>query len=179
MAYKVGKYTFDGKEEAEIAKKELQAVTYIRQNMDFSSPEKVLQIYLQIQEKELFHTVVGTSFLDELQGYLIEQKLIEDERPKESFKAPSRQKTVPDKYKRRCRILLFLCIMLLLIVVGMFVVAATSNSPNILNYEEKIQDKYSSWEQDLTQREKELKQEQEKLTQRENALGKAEENQTP
>jgi len=31
--------------------------------------------------------------------------------------------------------------MLLMIVVGMFVVATTSNSPNILNYEEKIQNK--------------------------------------
>ena len=73
----------------------------------------------------------------------------------------------------------FLCITMLVIIVGMFVVAGTSNSPNILNYEEKIQDKYAGWEQDLTEREKELKKSQEKLTERENALKKAEENSTP
>ena len=195
MAYKIGEFTFDEKEEAEIAKKEQQAVTYIRQNMDFSSPEKVLQIYRQIQEKELFHTVVGISFLEELQSYLVEENLIETESSKESQKESfgdntrknkkknsrkkSFQKAILEKYKKRCGILRLLGVMLLMIVVGMFVVATTSNSPNILNYEEKIQNKYSGWEQELTQREKKLKQEQEKLTRRENALKKAEENQNP
>lgn len=61
------------------------------------------------------------------------------------------------------RLLLVLCITLLLCVIGMFYVNSTINSPTILNYEEKILDKYSAWEQDLTQREaavkeKELKQ---------------------
>ena len=92
MAYKIGEFTFDEKEEAEIAKKEQQAVTYIRQNMDFSSPEKVLQIYRQIQEKELFHTVVGISFLEELQSYLIEENLIETESSKEKFRGKFKEK---------------------------------------------------------------------------------------
>ncbi|MCR4830105.1 MAG: hypothetical protein K5883_01485 [Pseudobutyrivibrio sp.] len=61
------------------------------------------------------------------------------------------------------RVLLVLCITLLLCVIGMFYVNSTINSPTILNYEEKILDKYSAWEQELTQREaavkeKELKQ---------------------
>ena len=55
------------------------------------------------------------------------------------------------------RFLLVLCITLLLCVIGMFYVSTTINSPTILNYEEKLIDKYSSWEQDLTEREKALK----------------------
>lgn len=59
----------------------------------------------------------------------------------------SSQKAILEKYKKRCGILRLLCVMLLMIVVGMFVVAITSNSPNILNYEEKIQNKGKNWEE--------------------------------
>lgn len=59
----------------------------------------------------------------------------------------SSQKAILEKYKKRCGILRLLCVMLLMIVVGMFVVATTSNSPNILNYEEKIQNKGKNWEE--------------------------------
>ena len=55
------------------------------------------------------------------------------------------------------RILLILCITLLLCVLGMFYVNSTINSPTILNYEEKLIDKYSSWEQELTEREAAVK----------------------
>lgn len=61
------------------------------------------------------------------------------------------------KLKRINSILLILCITLLLSVIGMFYVNSTINSPTILNYEEKLIDKYSSWEQDLTERENALK----------------------
>jgi hypothetical protein len=55
------------------------------------------------------------------------------------------------------KILLILCATLLLCVVGMFYVNSTINSPTILNYEEKILDKYSAWEQELTAREAAVK----------------------
>ena len=55
------------------------------------------------------------------------------------------------------RILLVLCITLLLCVMGMFYVNSTINSPTILNYEEKLIDKYSSWEQELSEREAAVK----------------------
>ena len=67
------------------------------------------------------------------------------------------------KLRRANRGLLVLCITLLLCVIGMFYVNSTINSPTILNYEEELLNKYSSWEQELTEREaavkeKELKQ---------------------
>ena len=62
------------------------------------------------------------------------------------YRKSSQKKAILEKYKKRCGILRLLCVMLLMIVVGMFVVATTSNSPNILNYEEKIQNKGKNWE---------------------------------
>lgn len=53
--------------------------------------------------------------------------------------------------------LIVCCITLVLCVLGMFYVSSTINSPTILNYEEELLDKYSSWEQDLTEREEALR----------------------
>ena len=61
------------------------------------------------------------------------------------------------KLKLFNKILLILCITLMLCVAGMFYVNSTINSPTILNYEEKLIDKYSSWEQELTEREAAVK----------------------
>lgn len=69
------------------------------------------------------------------------------DRYRKSSQKKSSQKAILEKYKKRCGILRLLCVMLLMIVVGMFVVATTSNSPNILNYEEKIQNKGKNWEE--------------------------------
>ena len=55
------------------------------------------------------------------------------------------------------RVLIVLCITLLLCVIGMFYVNSTINSPTILNYEEELLNKYSSWEQELTEREAAVK----------------------
>ena len=40
-----------------------------------------------------------------------------------------------------------------LLVVAMLVITALSDSPTILNYEKKLQDRYASWEMELTERE--------------------------
>ena len=53
-------------------------------------------------------------------------------------------------------ILLTISLALMIVVVGMFYVSSTINSPNILNYEEFIINKYASWQQDLEEKELEL-----------------------
>ena len=45
----------------------------------------------------------------------------------------------------------------------MFLIASTSGQTTILNYEKKIQDRYAKWEQDLTQREKAIREEEQEL----------------
>jgi len=52
---------------------------------------------------------------------------------------------------------IFLNIILALIVIGMFAVSYTAGSTTILNYEERIVNKYAEWEQNLTEREAALK----------------------
>lgn len=67
------------------------------------------------------------------------------------------------KYKKMSHILLIACVTMLLIIIGMFAINATSQNPTILNYEEKIINKYASWEQQLDQREQELNEREQQL----------------
>ena len=76
------------------------------------------------------------------------------ERQKEKEKAKNRkeQKKEGKNYKGRCQFFMVTSLILLISVVSMMLLAATSDNVNILNYENKLIDKYSSWEQELEER---------------------------
>ena len=54
-------------------------------------------------------------------------------------------------------------LILLISVVSMMLLAATSDNVNILNDENKLIDKYSSWEQELEEREQAVKEQEQAL----------------
>ena len=77
----------------------------------------------------------------------------------DDLKAKTREKKLIAKNSRLTKVsvaFIVISIVLLLTVVGMFIIANTSDNPTILNYEEVLQNKYASWEQDLERREEDL-----------------------
>lgn len=78
---------------------------------------------------------------------------------------PEKMTVALKRYKKLSRLLLIACITMLLSIIGMFAINATSQNPTILNYEEKIVDKYASWEEELDAREQELNEREQKLNQ--------------
>jgi hypothetical protein len=74
-----------------------------------------------------------------------------------------REKTEAEKYRSRFRMAVGVSIILFGIVVAMFVIALNSSNPNIINYENRILDKYSSWEEELTIREQAVKEKERAL----------------
>lgn len=78
---------------------------------------------------------------------------------------PEKMTVALKRYKKLSRLLLIACIIMLLIIIGMFAINATSQNPTILNYEEKVVDKYASWEEELDAREQELNEREQKLNQ--------------
>ncbi|MDD6194014.1 MAG: hypothetical protein PUB19_03830 [Lachnospiraceae bacterium] len=172
MTYKIGEFTFENVDEAKAAEKEAKAIAYITKQMKTEDPESVFALYCQMLEKDLFHTKLGISFLDEIYQTLIREKSLAGKHippvpgkpvPKSTKRSVALEKELK-RYKRLTRILSVVCITMGLIIVGMFVVNATSQHPTILNYEQKIIDKYAGWEQELNQRE-------ENLVKREQQLG--------
>ena len=87
------------------------------------------------------------------------------ERQKEKEKAKNRkeQKKEGKNYKGRCQFFMVTSLILLISVVSMMLLAATSDNVNILNYENKLIDKYSSWEQELEGREQAVKEQEQAL----------------
>jgi hypothetical protein len=74
------------------------------------------------------------------------------------------------KYKRWASITSVSCVTMLLIIIGMFYVNSTSDSPTILNYEQTLLDKYAGWEEDLDAREQALQEKEQELQEREQSL---------
>ena len=54
--------------------------------------------------------------------------------------------------------------MLVLAIISMFCISFLSENPNILNYERSITNKYAAWEQELTEREKAVREKERELS---------------
>lgn len=92
-----------------------------------------------------------------------EEQRKERQREKEKAKNRKEQKKEGKNYKGRCQFFMVTSLILLISVVSMMLLAATSDNVNILNYENKLIDKYSSWEQELEEREQAVKEQEQAL----------------
>ena len=92
-----------------------------------------------------------------------EEQRKERQREKEKAKNKKEQKKEGKNYKGRCQFFMVTSLILLISVVSMMLLAATSDNVNILNYENKVIDKYSSWEQELEEREQAVKEQEQAL----------------
>ena len=195
----VSGFLFEDEEMAVQARKEEEGVRFIKEKSNLKSQESVLKLYTTILQQNLFVTPVGLRFLMELQGALIASGMKKEDipvldvasfvpAPKEEPKkrpAKTREKKTnfhPVKkmnarveqgggYKQAFHVALFFAIVFGLSVAGMFVIAeVSSDNVNILNYENKLIDKYEQWSNDLKEKEDSLKEWEEELSEREEAL---------
>lgn len=180
--YVVEGFAFISEKEAEQAKKEREGIRYIKEKTNMSNPDMVLQIYNKMVREKMFVTSVGYAYLFDLQEYLRTNPYIKDEdimpievvhpsiqeslkeekhkhqvqmqeMRKKAAKKPVTDAELQNKYKLSLLVNLILAIS----VVGMFLISATSRHPTILNYEEELINRYSAWEQELTEREAALR----------------------
>ena len=161
----VNGFLFREEELAEKAKREYEGIKYIRSKTNMDNPELVKQVYEKILEQKLFETPVGIGYLRELQEYLLAFPGIQKEEVKpipieeiicQEFvpaREARRKQEQPDK---RLRTSIAGNIILVLVVILMFVITLTSKHPNILNYEEMLLNKYAGWEEELSEREKQV-----------------------
>lgn len=69
--YIVEGYEFETLEEANVAKKELEAVKFMSKKTNGCSPEAAYKIYTKITEAQMFKTAIGYDYLRALEEYLI------------------------------------------------------------------------------------------------------------
>lgn len=169
-------FQFGTEKDAKQAKGEALKIQKLEQKMDYGNPQMVFMVYKKAIENRIFKTPVGYEYLKKLQKTLQENPLLREEIPPipvnqvynfrdstapviEKVKGTSKPKKPPkvkqEFFTRRTSI----CVnILLVLLVGiMFFISTTGSRPNILNYEKALQNKYASWEQELEQRESELR----------------------
>lgn len=163
--FEVDGFVFHNEETANQAKKEIAGVKYLKNRADMENPEMVLQIYNKTVRENLFRTPIGIAYLRELQEYLYENPYIENsavssipaydmEKVPQIEEKHQKQKNID--FKKRYKVTLFFAVIFFIMIIAMFAITLTSDSPTIINYENEIINKYEEWEQELEQREQEL-----------------------
>ena len=170
-------YEFACLDDAILAQSEIKKINYLKEHLDQGDANTVKALYDKAIDEKFFKTPVGIGFLTEMREYLIDTlDYAEDEVraiPLYMFydttaakKTETKADKKPEKKKERVG-LLFLSVVFniaLLIGVGiMFWIALNTNHPNILNYEAAITNRYAAWDQELTERERAVKQAEREL----------------
>lgn len=184
-------YVFSDDETYEKALKEKDVIEYLKRNVDFSDSAQVLRLYQQSIRQNLFSTIIGFSFLKKLQDYLLSIDDIDHNEigPIVLIKTEQDEKTEYDnallrkenalsqkkikklsgavnKYKGKYNVTLTVTIILIVTVCVMFFISLSSNLPTIVNYKTKITDEYSTWQDELTEKEKELDKREQELNEK-------------
>lgn len=172
----VDQYLFETEEEYELALSEKKKIQYIDEHTDYRAVENVAVLYKRIVETNMFQTPVGYAYLERLREFLVRNGAKTDNFPaisvkkkislagrKELMHENRHLKEKLDRNKRNNSIIITVCIALGIMVIALFAVAFTGDHPNILNYENVILDKYSSWEQELTERENAIREKERAL----------------
>lgn len=174
----VGGYDFLSELDAQKASLDLSKIKVLEERVKASRPKDIKAVYEKAIENKIFKSPIGWEYLARLRDRLYasgfsDEELIPIPIPVsltrhsafENLSVQQRIRPVTKDNKAEFKRLFpyILNIFLLIIVIAMFIIASTSDSDNILNYKRNVTNRYSSWEQDLTQREKVIREKEKKL----------------
>ncbi|MCR5790179.1 MAG: hypothetical protein K6G83_09870 [Lachnospiraceae bacterium] len=171
-------YLFLTEEDADIAKEEIERINFISSKMKEDNPQAILAVYNRMIQNKTFITPVGQEYLRTLRDYLYKSAQIPDDQISDiplivSYADALKKGNEPAKrkqperrrksYKKEYQGALIVIAVLVVMVGAMFTIALNSDVPNILNYKTALENEYASWEQDLYEREAELREKEEAL----------------
>ncbi len=164
----VGGYKFATVADAETARMEEKKIDNLEQHLDYRKPQNVLLVYNKAIETKAFLTPIGLTYLQSMKDQMIKWGVPEDKIQPVPLYGTFSNKTANSQsirrsiaarrpkveFKGRFITSVILNVLLVLVVVAMFVISLQSDIPNIVNYRIAIVNEYSEWEQELTEREK-------------------------
>lgn len=175
----VGGYLFSTEKDARLAEAEQKKIEYLEARIDYSRPQSILLVYEKSIHERIFRTPIGFEYLQKLRSFLLEQPEIAPDviadielycnfggDSKERIGAKKKHIDTPkdtEKTKQYFIISFILNILLVVAIMVMFNIALKSPNPNILNYERAITDKYAAWEEELTERERVVREKEKEL----------------
>jgi len=175
-ANSVNGFMFGSSEDVELAKQELNSAKYIDNKISDKNAATILAIYRAALEKKIFRTPVGYSYMHELQKKLIKMGVSAEEidpiplfqvfNSKKVDDRPARVITVKKKrepYERNNAILIMINIFLVVLIIAMFFISYYGENANAINYRRAIENEYSSWKQELDERESNIREKEREL----------------
>lgn len=172
---RVGGYEFATLREAEEAKKELRNIQALKGKIDFNKKKDVLAIYRRLVDKKAFRTAVGLQFMGEFRDYLVDNMNCKEEdipyiqapssngRFREEQERVELLQTDNEGLQKKNRYMRIAIVAFVIIILGMFAIAAWNPNVGYINTENKILNRYASWEEELTNREKQIQQKEKEL----------------
>jgi len=166
----IGGFLFSTNKEYSDAKQEQETIEYLKANSDLSKPKTVLKLYSKLTENRTFHTPIGYLFLKELQEIILNAGIVKLEEL-ESIYIPTQNlseneelnnlslhhyKQIAEKAHIQNRNSRIINIFLAFIIIVMIAIAIYSDKSVYTDFENKVIDKYASWEEELNNREQDL-----------------------
>ena len=165
-------HTFEDEKQLIAAKKEAEAIEYLRSKTDFGNMNNLRKLYDRILDRDMMETVVGIAFLKEIRETLVGSGMFKEDqiRPvpllpevkklkkRREIQKRSREMTLLERSERQNTVLKVICFFLTVLVIGMFVISLTgTRSPWALRYEEQLINKYAAWAEEIQTKEEYLR----------------------
>ncbi|WP_034446848.1 hypothetical protein [Butyrivibrio sp. AE2032] len=176
--YIVGGYEFMSEIDAQKAEMDLSKIKLLQARAKVSRPSDIKAVYEKAIENKIFKTPIGWNYLSGLREKLLESGYTEDDlipiplnvsmtrhSAMENLTVKQRIKVEKPKEKLEFgRIFpIVLDVVLFILVIVMFVITMNSDSDNILNYKTNVTNRYSAWDEELTEREKAVREAEKRL----------------
>lgn len=179
--FRVDKYAFASLKMYEEVKKEIDAISYMRNNSDITQVKHAYQLYHKLNEKPSFQTEVGMEFMRELYEIIATSGKIsrenippikvricnpcsiesKDEQVRNTYIANEKGKAAGRTQKEKN--LWIVNLFLIGMIAAMLWISRYGDFSHISDYREQIQNEYASWEEELTQREQEISKREKEL----------------
>ena len=157
---------------------DLSKINLLEARVKASRPVDIKAVYEKSIENKIFKTPIGWGYLEGLRSKLLENGFSEEDLTPIPLNVSMSRHSALDNINVKQRIIpanpkkeknfktifsIILNIVLFILVGLMFYITLTGETDNIINYRRNITNRYSSWEQDLTDREKAVREAEKKL----------------
>ncbi|WP_026522637.1 hypothetical protein [Butyrivibrio sp. VCB2001] len=174
----VGGYEFLSENDAQKASMDLSKINLLEARVKASRPVDIKAVYEKSIENKIFKTPIGWEYLVGLRRKLLESGYKEEDlipiplnvsmtRHSAMDSLNVKQRILPQEPKKEANFKTIFSIILnivLLILVGvMFYITVTAETDNIINYRKNITNRYAGWEQELSDREKAVREAEKRL----------------
>lgn len=153
---RIGGYEFEDLMQAKRAEREVKGIEQLNDQLKNKKIPEILEIYNNVIDKKIFKTPVGYEYLKGVQRKLKNSTLIKNEDIRPVFIAAEKPKVIEEKSDGSLKLkkLQLLNIVLIIVIISMFVISFLSRDKfDEEKYINSIEDRYSSWEKELNERE--------------------------